>query len=82
MRHSIFYASAALLALAACKKDEPKLETLVLEPATAEVITDEVLPELKLTAVPEGILEGKTILGHQTSLKSSQYPKMVHSRSR
>ena len=61
MRHSIFYASAALLALAACKKDEPKLETLALEPATAEVITDEVLPELKLTATPEGILEGKTI---------------------
>lgn len=61
MRLSIFYASAALLALAACKKDEPKLETLALEPATAEVITDEVLAELKLTATPEGILDGKTI---------------------
>lgn len=59
MKHSFYFASAAVLMLASCGKDEAKLETLAIEPAEATVVTDEALPALSLTATPDGILEGK-----------------------
>lgn len=55
------FVSAAVLALASCGKED-SIETLVLTPATASFATDEAVPELTLTATPEGILDGKTVV--------------------
>lgn len=55
------FVSAAVLALASCGKED-SIETLVLTPETASFATDEALPELTLTATPEGILDGKTVV--------------------
>lgn len=61
MKRSFYFVSAAMLLLASCGKDEVKLEALTIDPAEATVVTDEALPIFKLTAEPDGILDGKTI---------------------
>ena len=61
MKRTICIASAAMIMLAACTKESAKLESLAIEPAETVVVTDETLPELKLVAKPDGILDGKVI---------------------